>query len=143
MPNVGDVSPSGRFTWNGTRWSAVSPPPLPPSPPCPPGPGPFLSPPATLASAAPQVVTASAATITGSSATIAGAGPVTLTLPAAPATGAWLYLVSTTPQLVVSSGANVAPLAGGSLGTAIFPAAAPHWCILQFNGTWWVTFAAG
>jgi hypothetical protein len=58
------------------------------------------------------------------------------------AAGSWLYLLSTTAQIVQSVNSNVIPLAGGAAGTLIFTATAPHWCIMQFNGTNWVTFAA-
>jgi hypothetical protein len=58
------------------------------------------------------------------------------------AAGSWLYLLSTTPQIVQSNANNVIPLTGGAAGNAIFAATAPHWAVLQFNGTNWVTFAA-
>jgi hypothetical protein len=87
------------------------------------------------------VITASAAAITGSSATISGAGPCTLTLPHTAAVGTWLHLVSTTPQIVQSAGVDVVPITGNGAGSAIFGASSPHWCILQFDGTNWITFA--
>jgi hypothetical protein len=76
-----------------------------------------------------------------SSATINASGTFTLTLPASPLTGAWVYLVSYAAQIVQSASANVIPFTGGAAGTAIFPASAPHSCTLQYNGTNWVTFA--
>jgi hypothetical protein len=96
-----------------------------------------------LTSASPQTVSAASATITGNSAIISASATCTLTLPsAATNTGAWLYLVSTTAQVVQSATANVIPQAGGAAGTAIFSASAPHWCIMQSNGSAWVTFAS-
>jgi hypothetical protein len=96
-----------------------------------------------LTSLAPQSVTGTSATITSQSATIAATGTCTLTLPTPSSNvGNWLYFVSTTAQIVQSASANVIPLAGGAAGTAIFTAAIPHWCIMQSNGTNWITFAA-
>jgi hypothetical protein len=96
----------------------------------------------SFATAAPQNITATSATISSTSATLAPTGACTLTLPAATA-GTWLHLVLTTAQAVTSASANVIPLAGGSAGTAILSGTSPpHWCILQANGTNWVTFAA-
>jgi hypothetical protein len=63
-------------------------------------------------------------------------------LPHTAAIGTWLHLVSTTPQIVQSAGVDVVPLAGGGPISAIFPATSPHWCILEFDGTNWITFAA-
>jgi hypothetical protein len=94
-----------------------------------------------LTTAPAQSVTGTAATITSGSATIAATGTCTLTLPTAAVNGTWLHLLSTTAQVVQSAAANVIPLAGGAAGTAIFPASAPHWCKLQYNGTNWLTLA--
>jgi hypothetical protein len=137
MPNLGDQS--GRWTWNGTRWSCAMPSAFPPAPPCPPGTGPFLSPPA----APPQTITGSGA-VTSQSVIIAGTSTVTLTLPSpATSTGQWLYLKSITAQIVQSSIANVVPLSGGSPGTAIFSAFANVWVNMQSDGTNWIVFATG
>jgi Pectate lyase superfamily protein/Collagen triple helix repeat (20 copies) len=98
-----------------------------------------------LTTSTPAVLSGTSGTIgsTVSSATIAATGAFTLTFPAAPLTGAWMHLLLTTAQTVQSASANVIPLAGGAAGTAIFSATGPpHWCILQYNGTNWVTFAA-
>lgn len=72
------------------------------------------------------------------------AGTVTLTLPA-PASypGKTLRVKTVQAQTVVSASANVVPIAGGSAATAILPATAGAWAILQSDGTNWITMARG
>lgn len=67
----------------------------------------------------------------------------TYTLPAAGSfTGRILHLVTQFAGTVISASSNVVPLAGGAAGTAILPAVAGSWAILQSNGTNWVIIAS-
>ena len=92
-------------------------------------------------SAVPQTITGTSGTITSQSVVIAATGTCTLTLPTQHK-GDWLFLKTTTPQIIKSASANVVPQLGGAAGTAIFSADAPHWCGMQFDGTNWIVFAS-
>lgn len=61
----------------------------------------------------------------------------TLTLPAAAPAGRLINLKLIAAFAVNSSSANVVPLAGGAAGTAILPATAGKYCMLQSDGTSW------
>lgn len=58
-------------------------------------------------------------------------------------TGRWLYLKTVTANTVVSASSNVVPIAGGAAGTAILPATAGAWAMLQSDGTNWIVMARG
>ncbi len=72
------------------------------------------------------------------------AGTVTVTLISPTAqmspvfnSGRWLLVKTVTNNAVVSASANIAPLAGGALSTAILPATAGKWAVLQSDGINW------
>jgi hypothetical protein len=58
-------------------------------------------------------------------------------------TGRWLYLKTITANAVVSSASDVVPIDSATPGTAILPATAGAWAMLQSNGTNWVVMARG
>lgn len=94
-----------------------------------------------LNSNVPQTMAGTSGTVTSQSVSIAATGTFTLTLPTQHA-GDWLFLKTTNPQIVKSASANVVPQIGGPAGTAIFPADAPHWCVMQYDGTNWTVFGS-
>jgi hypothetical protein len=66
-----------------------------------------------------------------------------LTLPSAStSTGRWLRIKSISAQTVTSASANVVPIGSATAGSAIFPAMAGQWVILQSDGTNWITIAS-
>lgn len=70
------------------------------------------------------------------------AGTVTLTLPDVAANfGRVLHVKTITANAVVSSAANVTPLAGGAVGTAMLPATDGAWGRFVSNGTAWIKMA--
>lgn len=67
----------------------------------------------------------------------------TITLPAASTNGGRLLLfLNIQAFTVVSATSNVVPRAGGAAGTAILPATAGAWALLQSNGTNWLIVAS-
>lgn len=58
-------------------------------------------------------------------------------------TGRWLYLKTVTANAVVSSASDVVPINGTAAGTAILPATAGAWAMLQSDGTNWIVMAKG
>src|SRR6266850_1903107 len=87
-----------------------------------------------LATAVPVTLTGTSGGVgvSDSSIIINASGTFTLTLPvAATYPGRWLTLKSIAAQTVNSASANVAPLAGGAAGTALFTATAGKWANLQ------------
>ena len=58
-------------------------------------------------------------------------------------TGRWLYIKTVTANAVVSSASDVVPITGGAAGTAILPATAGAWAMLQSDGTNWIVMARG
>ena len=67
----------------------------------------------------------------------------TYTLPTASSfPGRRLHLVTQFAGAVISASSNVVPIAGGSAGTAILPATAGKFAMLQSNGTNWVIVAS-
>jgi hypothetical protein len=69
-----------------------------------------------------------------------GAAAITATLPAASAwTGREIMVKTVTNFAVVSSAANIVPLTGGSVSTAILSAAAGKYAALVSDGTNWIT----
>jgi hypothetical protein len=83
------------------------------------------------------------ATISDSSLIFNCTASCTLTLPAASANTGRVYYVRTIAAFtVVSSSANVIPLAGGSASTAILAATAGKWAMLQSDGSNWQIMGA-
>jgi hypothetical protein len=67
----------------------------------------------------------------------------TVTLPAASSfTNRILYLVTRTANSVVSASSNVKPIDSNTAGTAILPAVAGAWSLLQSDGSNWRVIAA-
>ena len=67
----------------------------------------------------------------------------TYTLPAAASfVGRRLHLLTHFAGAVISASSNVTPITGGAAGTAILPATAGKFAILQSDGTQWLTVAA-
>lgn len=109
----------------------------------------------TLAAASMQltfggpIATPAPVTKTGTSATagalepsviINASGTFTLTLPAASTSaGRWIHIKSISAQAVNSASSNVVPIGSATAGTAIFPAMAGQWVVLQSDGTNWIT----
>jgi len=94
-----------------------------------------------IVSPPPQSITSNA-TVTGNSAIISASGTLTLTLPSpATAAGTWIYLKTLNAQIINSAANNVVAYAGGAPTNAIFPATAPHFTIMQSDGTNWITMA--
>lgn len=58
-------------------------------------------------------------------------------------TGRWLFIKTVNAQAVVSSASNVQPIGSISPGTAILPATAGAWAILQSDGSNWIVMARG
>jgi len=58
-------------------------------------------------------------------------------------TGRWLYLKTVTANAVISSASDVVPINGTAAGTAILPATAGAWAMLQSDGTNWIVMAKG
>lgn len=72
-----------------------------------------------------------------------GSASITLTLlSAATYTGRFVFLKNTAAFTVVSASSNVIPITGGAAGTAILPAVAGSWCVLQSDGSVWHTIAS-
>jgi hypothetical protein len=57
--------------------------------------------------------------------------------------GRWLYLKTVTANAVISASADVVPINGTAAGTAILPATAGAWAMLQSDGTNWIVMARG
>jgi hypothetical protein len=92
--------------------------------------------------AAPPQQIVSNTTLTANSAIIAATGTLTLTLPnPINSAGTFIYLKTVNAQLVNSAAVNVVPFAGGAPVNAIFPATAPHFAIMQSDGTNWQMLA--
>jgi hypothetical protein len=93
-----------------------------------------------LATHLPAAVTATSYTIAGSdvSLVLAPTGTMTLSMPTASgSSGRLLFLKLTTAFAVNSAVSNVTPLAGGTASSAIMPATAGKYCMLQSDGTTW------
>src|SRR5262249_3464413 len=77
---------------------------------------------------------------TDSSLIFNASGTFTLTLPTASSfTGRIMVLKSIVNQTLVSASANVGPINSATAGTAILPAVAGQYCMLQSDGTNWIT----
>lgn len=63
--------------------------------------------------------------------------PCTVTLPAAGSFPGRELIMKTTGNTATSASSNVAPLAGGSAGTAILPSVGGKWCKLVSDGSVW------
>lgn len=57
--------------------------------------------------------------------------------------GRWLFIKTIAAQTVSSGSSDVVPITGGAAGTAILPATAGAWAMLQSDGTNWVIMAKG
>jgi hypothetical protein len=85
-----------------------------------------------------KTVTAYTVVSTDTALLLAPTGTMTITLPTASAApGRQLILKLTTAFAVNSATANVVPLVGGAATTAIMPATAGKFCMLQSDGTNW------
>lgn len=72
------------------------------------------------------------------------AGVVTATLPTASNYyGKYLNCLNYTANAVNSASSNVIAITGGAASTSVLPATAGSWCLLQSNGTNWVTMQRG
>lgn|SRR5262245_26741360 len=92
-----------------------------------------------------KILTISPYTVTPEDTTLLfdGAGAFTVTLPSpGEVPGKILYLVNYVAFTVDSASANVVGLPPGAPGTAILPATAGKWAILQSNGNFWLIIAA-
>jgi hypothetical protein len=70
-------------------------------------------------------------------------GAIAYTGVSTPNAGRWLYIKTVTANTVVSSVSDVVPITGGAAGTAILPATAGAWAMLQSDGTNWIVMARG
>jgi hypothetical protein len=81
---------------------------------------------------------------TDSSLIFAGTASITETLPTASSyPGRILYMANNAAFTVISNASNVVPQTSSTAGTAILPATAGAWAMLQSNGTNWVIMQSG